>query len=73
LAGCCECGDEPSGSGTTDLVQIYSLFAACLVVTFGIITVPMVGNKAGDTVLVVRALLLDKMFLDTPSMNHLIF
>jgi hypothetical protein len=21
LAGCCECGDEPSGSGATDLVS----------------------------------------------------
>jgi hypothetical protein len=21
LAGCCECGDEPSGSGATDLVK----------------------------------------------------
>jgi hypothetical protein len=21
LAGCCECGDEPSGSGTTELVS----------------------------------------------------
>jgi hypothetical protein len=23
LAGCCECGDEPSGSGATDLVCFY--------------------------------------------------
>jgi hypothetical protein len=22
LAGCCECGDEPSGSGATELVQL---------------------------------------------------
>jgi hypothetical protein len=22
-AGCCECGDEPSGSGATDLVNIW--------------------------------------------------
>jgi hypothetical protein len=23
LAGCCECGDEPSGSGATELVSLY--------------------------------------------------
>jgi hypothetical protein len=23
LAGCCECGDEPSGSGATELVKSY--------------------------------------------------
>jgi hypothetical protein len=22
MAGCCECGDEPSGSGATDLVRL---------------------------------------------------
>jgi hypothetical protein len=24
LAGCCECGDEPSGSGATDLVMLHN-------------------------------------------------
>jgi hypothetical protein len=23
LAGCCECGDEPSGSSATELVELY--------------------------------------------------
>jgi hypothetical protein len=30
LAGCCECGDEPSGSGATDLVCFHRLLNACL-------------------------------------------
>jgi hypothetical protein len=25
VAGCCECGDEPSGSGATDLVLFYCM------------------------------------------------
>jgi hypothetical protein len=25
VAGCCECGDEPSGSGATELVSYYSV------------------------------------------------
>jgi hypothetical protein len=27
VAGCCECGDEPSGSGATDLVNM--VYTAC--------------------------------------------
>jgi hypothetical protein len=29
LAGCCECGDEPSGSGTTELVIPYLMPIQC--------------------------------------------
>jgi hypothetical protein len=30
LAGCCECGDEPSGSGATELVNCFSLSIYCM-------------------------------------------
>jgi hypothetical protein len=32
LAGCCECGDEPSGSGGTELVKC-SVVQICVVLT----------------------------------------
>jgi hypothetical protein len=39
LAGCCECADEPSGSGATELVSIIShilYFIYCLDTCFNI-------------------------------------
>jgi hypothetical protein len=37
LAGCCECGDEPSGSGTTELVELVS---SCNSIVFKISSYP---------------------------------
>jgi hypothetical protein len=49
VAGCCECGDEPSGSGATELVSMGPQFGGMYMpkgiltsVLSGIIVVPVV-------------------------------
>jgi hypothetical protein len=29
VAGCCECGDEPSGTCATELVRLFLMFIYC--------------------------------------------
>jgi hypothetical protein len=61
LAGCCECGDEPSGSGATELVTFIcgnndynnsndndciTTVAAATTITAGSVQICPIGNRA---------------------------